>query len=143
MKLWSRLAEPYICFGTLKITLRHSINTKPVTDSGLRRSRRYIRGDEAASIERNAAQAQKHQHQLYLVNQGSKEMSKEYVLDQLGLHGGVGGGDNSGGRIMGGGQGHGFQKERLEELGIDEWHVLPGNRSLRCTEVSLCVAVQI
>ncbi|GJT83226.1 transport protein Sec23-like protein [Tanacetum coccineum] len=31
------------------------------------------------------------------VFQGSKEMSKEYVLDQLGIHGGVGGDDGGGG----------------------------------------------
>nr|GEX77088.1 protein transport protein SEC23-like [Tanacetum cinerariifolium] len=101
------------------------------------------------------------------VFQGSKEMSKEYVLDQLGLHGGVGGGGGGGGRRMGGGQGHGFQKgvvqggfassgaarfllpasegayiihSRLEELGTDQWPVLPGNRSLRCTGVALSVA---
>ncbi|GJW09247.1 transport protein Sec23-like protein [Tanacetum coccineum] len=44
------------------------------------------------------------------VFQGSKEMSKKYVLDKLGIHGGVGGGDGGGGRRMGDGQGHGFQK---------------------------------
>ncbi|GJY25074.1 hypothetical protein Tco_0399800 [Tanacetum coccineum] len=109
-------------------------------------------GDEAASIERNATQAQKtlaaaspgetrklsfdnmtalplpyakalflihltlhyeltsNLSYLIFVNHGLKEMSKEYVLDQLGLHGGVGGGRGGGGRRMGGGQGHGFQK---------------------------------
>ncbi|GKC92759.1 transport protein Sec23-like protein, partial [Tanacetum coccineum] len=62
------------------------------------------------------------------VFQRSKEMSKEYVLDQFGIHGGVGGG---GGVII----------HRLEELGTNQWLILPGNRSLRCIGVALSVAV--
>ena len=31
--------------------------------------------------------------------------------------------------------------QHLEELGTDQWPVLPGNRSLRCTGVALSVAV--
>ena len=30
--------------------------------------------------------------------------------------------------------------QHLEELGTDQWPVLPGNRSLRCTGVALSVA---
>ncbi|KAI3723394.1 hypothetical protein L2E82_34928 [Cichorium intybus] len=97
------------------------------------------------------------------VFQGSKEMSRDHVLDHLGLLGGV-----ANGRRMGGGPGQGFQKgviqgqgfpnpgvsrfllpasegtyiihSRLEELGVDLWPVAPGNRSLRCTGVALSVA---
>ncbi|KAI3822994.1 hypothetical protein L1987_10597 [Smallanthus sonchifolius] len=92
------------------------------------------------------------------VFRGSKEASKDQVLDQLGL----------GGRRVGGGPGQGFQKgvvqggglpnsrvsrfllpasegayvihSLLEELGTDQWPVAPGNRSLRCTGVALSVA---
>nr|GEW03356.1 protein transport protein SEC23-like [Tanacetum cinerariifolium] len=66
------------------------------------------------------------------VFRGSKEMSKEQVLDQLGLSmvrrvGGVGQGFQNGGGL-------------LEELGTDQWPVAPGNRALRCTGVALSVA---
>ncbi|KAI3688396.1 hypothetical protein L1987_82108 [Smallanthus sonchifolius] len=89
------------------------------------------------------------------VFRGSKEASKDQLLDQLGL----------GGRRVGGGPGQGFQKgvvqpntgvsrfllpaseegayiihSLLEELGTDQWPVAPGNRSLRCTGVALSVA---
>ncbi|XP_076915489.1 protein transport protein SEC23 E-like [Bidens hawaiensis] len=85
------------------------------------------------------------------VFRGSKEMSKDEVLSQLGLGGGFGGG-----RRVGPGQG--FPNPRvsrfllpasegayvihslLEELGTDQWPVVPGNRSLRCTGVALSVA---
>ncbi|KAI3706252.1 hypothetical protein L6452_23866 [Arctium lappa] len=92
------------------------------------------------------------------VFRGSKEMSKDQVLDQLGLGGG-------GRRVGGGGvPGQGFQKgggfpnngvarfllpasdgayiiqSLLEELVTDQWPVGPGNRSLRCTGVALSVA---
>ncbi|KAD5508880.1 hypothetical protein E3N88_16583 [Mikania micrantha] len=94
------------------------------------------------------------------VFRGSKEMSKDQVLDQLGL--------GTGGRRVGGVPGQGFQKgvvqgggfpnpgvsrfflpasegayiihSLLEELGTDQWPVAPGNRSLRCTGVALSVA---
>ncbi|CAH1436426.1 unnamed protein product [Lactuca virosa] len=95
------------------------------------------------------------------VFQGSKEMTREDVLDQLGLLAGV-----ANGRRMGGGpgfqkgvvQGQGFPNSgvsrfllpasegayiihsRLEELDVDLWPVAPGNRSLRCTGVALSVA---
>ncbi|KAI3743137.1 hypothetical protein L1987_60840 [Smallanthus sonchifolius] len=97
------------------------------------------------------------------VFRGSKEMSKDQVLDQLGLGGGF-----AGGRRVGGVPGQGFQKggvqgggfpnpgvtrfllpasegayiihSLLEELGTDKWPVAPGNRSLRCTGVALSVA---
>ncbi|KAK9072488.1 hypothetical protein SSX86_008922 [Deinandra increscens subsp. villosa] len=97
------------------------------------------------------------------VFRGSKEMSKDQVLDQLGL------GSVAGGRRGGGVPGQGFQKgvvgqgggfpsagvsrfflpasegayaihSLLEELGTDQWPVAPGNRSLRCTGVALSVA---
>ncbi|KVH90917.1 Sec23/Sec24 beta-sandwich [Cynara cardunculus var. scolymus] len=96
------------------------------------------------------------------VFRGSKEMTKEQVLDQLGL-GGI-----AGGRRVGGAPGQGFQKgvvqgggfpnsgvsrfllpasdgayiiqSLLEELVTDQWPVAPGNRSLRCTGVALSVA---
>ncbi|XP_076884878.1 protein transport protein SEC23 F-like [Bidens hawaiensis] len=97
------------------------------------------------------------------VFRGSKEMSKDQVLDRLGSGVGVGGGRR------GGGPGQGFQKgavqggpgglnpgasrfflpasegayiihSLLEELGRDQWPVAPGNRSLRCTGVALSVA---
>ncbi|PWA87487.1 sec23/Sec24 protein transport family protein [Artemisia annua] len=93
------------------------------------------------------------------VFRGSKEVSKEQVLDQLGL-------GSVGGRKVGAGPGpgQGFQKgvvqpyagvsrfllpasegayivqKLLEELGTDQWPVPPGNRSLRCTGVALSVA---
>nr|XP_043625700.1 protein transport protein SEC23-like isoform X2 [Erigeron canadensis] len=99
------------------------------------------------------------------VFRGSKEISKDQVLDQLGL----GSGGAVGGRRVGGGPGQGFQKgmagqgggflnpgvsrfllpasegaytihSLLEELGTDQWPIAPGNRSLRCTGVALSVA---
>ncbi|KAI3697062.1 hypothetical protein L6452_29794 [Arctium lappa] len=97
------------------------------------------------------------------VFRGSKELTKDQVLDQLGLGGGF-----AGGRRVGGVPGQGFQKgvvqgagfpnsgvsrfllpasegayiihSLLEELGTDQWPVAPGNRSLRCTGVALSVA---
>ncbi|KAD0585580.1 hypothetical protein E3N88_44022 [Mikania micrantha] len=100
------------------------------------------------------------------VFRGSKEMTKDQVLDQLGLGGGFAGGRRVGGGP--GGLGQGFQKgavqgggllnsgvtrfllpasdgayvihSLLEELGTDQWPVAPGNRSLRCTGVAMSVA---
>ncbi|XP_024963062.1 protein transport protein SEC23-like [Cynara cardunculus var. scolymus] len=99
------------------------------------------------------------------VFQGSKEMTKDHVLNQLGLLGGV-----ASGRRVGGGTGQGFQKgvahghgggfpnsgitrfllpasegayiihSRVEDLGTDKWPVAPGHRSLRCTGLALSVA---
>ncbi|KAJ0806758.1 putative protein transport protein Sec23 [Helianthus annuus] len=102
------------------------------------------------------------------VFRGSKEMSKEQVLEQLGLGlGGGGGGRRGGGGVPGQGfqkgvQGPGFPNPNsnagvsrfflpasegayiihslLEELGTDQWPVQPGHRSLRCTGVALSVA---
>lgn len=96
------------------------------------------------------------------VFRGSKEMTKDEVLDQLGL------GSGAGGRRVGGAPTQGFQKgavqgggfpnsgvsrfllpasegayiihSLLEELETDQWPVAPGNRSLRCTGVALSVA---
>ncbi|CAK9139717.1 unnamed protein product [Ilex paraguariensis] len=92
------------------------------------------------------------------VFRGSKELSKDQVLDQLGL------GTMAGRRT--GGPGQGFQKgpqagvlnlgvtrfllpaseceytlvSLLDELSTDQWPVPPGNRALRCTGVALSVA---
>ncbi|KAM7489195.1 hypothetical protein LguiB_026679 [Lonicera macranthoides] len=89
------------------------------------------------------------------VFRGSKELSKDQVLDQLGL-----------GSVTGRRTGPGFPKavqtgfpgsgvtrfllpaseceytldSLLDELGTDQWPVTPGNRSLRCTGVALSVA---
>jgi protein transport protein SEC23 len=90
------------------------------------------------------------------VFRGSKELSKDQVLDQLGL------GGSSGRRTgpgfpkavqPGGYPGSGVTRfllpasecdytltSLLEELGTDQWPVAPGNRSLRCTGVALSVA---
>ncbi|XP_071713227.1 protein transport protein SEC23 F-like [Rutidosis leptorrhynchoides] len=96
------------------------------------------------------------------VFRGSKDITKDQVLDQLGL-------GSSGGRRFGGGpgpgqgfgQGGGFLNSGvsrfllpvsegayiihslLEELGTDQWPVPPGNRSLRCTGVALKVAASL
>ncbi|GKD12621.1 transport protein Sec23-like protein [Tanacetum coccineum] len=75
------------------------------------------------------------------VFQGSKEMSKEYVLDQLGIHGGVGGGSDGPARfLLPASKGAYIIYSRFEELATNQWSVLPGNRSLRCTRVALSVA---
>ncbi|KAK3025435.1 hypothetical protein RJ639_042161 [Escallonia herrerae] len=95
------------------------------------------------------------------VFRGNKELSKDQVLDQLGL--GSGGGSSMGGRRAG----PGFQKQPaqggypgsgitrfllpaseceftldslLDELGTDQWLVPSGNRACRCTGVALSVA---
>ncbi|KAI7741624.1 hypothetical protein M8C21_017633 [Ambrosia artemisiifolia] len=92
------------------------------------------------------------------VFRGSKEMSKDQVLEQLGLGAaGFAGGRRVGGG-MGAGTGQGFSNpgvarfllpasegayvihSLLEELGTDQWPVAPGNRALRCTGVALSVA---
>ncbi|XP_057497973.1 protein transport protein SEC23 B-like [Actinidia eriantha] len=86
------------------------------------------------------------------VFRGSKELSKDQVLDQLGLG------------VAGRRTGPGFQKgapggfpgitrfllpaseceytldSLLDELGTDQWPVPPGSRSLRCTGVALSIA---
>ncbi|PWA65142.1 Gelsolin domain-containing protein [Artemisia annua] len=88
------------------------------------------------------------------VFRGSKEMTKEQVLDQLGLSmvrrvGGVGQGFQNGGGVMSSGvsrfllpasEGAYVIHSLLEELGTDQWPVAPGNRALRCTGVALSVA---
>ncbi|KAJ0793226.1 putative protein transport protein Sec23 [Helianthus annuus] len=91
------------------------------------------------------------------VFRGSKEMSKDQVLEQLGLGGGFAAGRRVGGGV-GGVAGQGFPNpgvarfllpasegayvihSLLEELGTDQWPVVPGNRALRCTGVALSVA---
>ncbi|CAL5391929.1 unnamed protein product [Camellia sinensis] len=89
------------------------------------------------------------------VFRGSKELSKDQVLDQLGLG------------LVGRRTGPGFQKggqsgflansgvtrfllpaseceytldSLLDELGTDQWPVAPGNRALRCTGAALSIA---
>ncbi|XP_071690224.1 protein transport protein SEC23 E-like [Rutidosis leptorrhynchoides] len=88
------------------------------------------------------------------VFRGSKDLSKDQVLEQLGLGGSgarrVGGqGFQNGGGFMNSGvtrfllpasEGAYVIHSLLEELGTDQWPVAPGNRSLRCTGVALSVA---
>ncbi|KAL0382870.1 UNVERIFIED_CONTAM: protein transport protein SEC23 [Sesamum calycinum] len=92
---------------------------------------------------------------------GSKELSRDQVLEQLGL--GVSGGRRAGPGIQKGGAGHsptagagpntGINRfllpaseceytlnSLLDELATDQWPVAPGNRALRCTGVALSVA---
>ncbi|CAN4120872.1 unnamed protein product [Withania somnifera] len=84
------------------------------------------------------------------VFQGSKELSKDQVLDQLGLGSrkGVGGGVG-----MNGGTNHGLTRfllpaseceytldSLLDELATDQWPVALGNRASRCTGMALSVA---
>ncbi|KAL6548805.1 Protein transport protein S23 E [Orobanche gracilis] len=96
------------------------------------------------------------------VFRGSKDMSKDQVLEQLGL--GVSGGRRVGLGIQKGGGGPspiagaglntGIDRfllpasecdysldSLLDELATDQWPVVPGNRALRCTGVALSVAV--
>ncbi|KAL6527954.1 Protein transport protein S23 E [Orobanche hederae] len=96
------------------------------------------------------------------VFRGSKDMSKDQVLEQLGL--GVSGGRRVGLGIQKGGGGPspiagagpntGINRfllpasecdyaldSLLDELATDQWPVVPGNRALRCTGVALSVAV--
>ncbi|GAB2227871.1 hypothetical protein Droror1_Dr00009699 [Drosera rotundifolia] len=97
------------------------------------------------------------------VFRGEKEVSKEKVMEQLGLSGGrrVGAGYPKGGAVAGqngfvsGGGGGGSGVDRfllpaseceytlnslLDELPTDQWQVPPGYRALRCTGVALSVA---
>ncbi|XP_060181362.1 protein transport protein SEC23 B-like [Lycium barbarum] len=77
------------------------------------------------------------------VFRGTKGLSKDEVLDQLGL----------GRKGVGGGANHGLSRfllpaseceyaldSLLEELDTDQWPVPPGNRASRCTGVALSVA---
>ncbi|MCD7464917.1 hypothetical protein HAX54_000187 [Datura stramonium] len=88
------------------------------------------------------------------VFRGSKELSKDQVLDQLGL-GSIGGrkGGVVGGAGVIGGPHHGLTRfllpaseceytvdSLLDELGTDQWPVPPGNRASRCTGIALSVA---
>ncbi|KAL7105980.1 hypothetical protein ACP275_07G082400 [Erythranthe tilingii] len=95
------------------------------------------------------------------VFRGSKDMSKDQVLEQLGL--GVSGGRRSGpgmqktgggpSPLAGAGPNSGINRfllpaseceyaldSLLDELATDQWPVAPGNRALRCTGVALSVA---
>lgn len=92
------------------------------------------------------------------VFRGSKELSKDQVLEQLGF--GVAGGRRPGQKTGGGpspvaGAGPNMGINRfllpaseceyaldslLDELSTDQWPVPPGNRALRCTGVALSVA---
>ncbi|KAL0403771.1 UNVERIFIED_CONTAM: protein transport protein SEC23 [Sesamum radiatum] len=95
------------------------------------------------------------------VFRGSKELSRDQVLEQLGL--GVSGGRRAGPGIQKGGAGPspvagagpntGINRfllpaseceytlnSLLDELATDQWPVAPGNRALRCTGVALSVA---
>ncbi|XP_076897681.1 protein transport protein SEC23 E-like [Bidens hawaiensis] len=88
------------------------------------------------------------------VFRGLKEVSKDQVLDQLGLAGGrraglPGQGFQNGVGVTNSGvsrfllpasEGAYVIHSLLEELGTDQWPVAPGNRSLRCTGVALSVA---
>ncbi|KAL3506521.1 hypothetical protein ACH5RR_031903 [Cinchona calisaya] len=92
------------------------------------------------------------------VFRGSKELSKEHVLEQLGLGtGGAGRRSIPGIQKVGaspvGMPNPGFSRfllpaseceytlnSILDELGMDRWSVPPGNRALRCTGVALSVA---
>ncbi|XP_060213498.1 protein transport protein SEC23 E-like [Lycium barbarum] len=85
------------------------------------------------------------------VFRGSKELSKDQVLDQLGL--GKRGGVGPGMIQKGGGSNLGVTRfllpaseceytlnSLLDELSTDQWPVPQGNRALRCTGVALSVA---
>ncbi|XP_059650955.1 protein transport protein SEC23 E-like [Cornus florida] len=88
------------------------------------------------------------------VFRGSKQMSKDQVLEQLGLRGA---GRRTGPGFPKGGQGglpdSGITRfllpaseceytldSLLDELGTDQWPVTPGSRALRCTGVALSIA---
>ncbi|KAL6532182.1 Protein transport protein S23 E [Orobanche gracilis] len=96
------------------------------------------------------------------VFRGSKDMSKDQVLEQLGL--GVSGGRRAGlgiqkgvggsSPIAGAGPNTGINRfllpasecdyaldSLLDELATDQWPVVPGNRALRCTGAALRIAV--
>ncbi|GER34123.1 protein transport protein sec23 [Striga asiatica] len=92
------------------------------------------------------------------VFRGSKDMSKDQVLEQLGLvSGGIRGIQKGGGGpspMAGAGASAGINRfllpaseceyaldSLLDELATDQWPVAPGNRALRCTGVALSVAV--
>ncbi|THF97104.1 hypothetical protein TEA_001915 [Camellia sinensis var. sinensis] len=85
------------------------------------------------------------------VFRGSKELSKDQVLDQLGL--GLAGRRTGPGIQKGGLAVSGVTKfllpaseceymlnSLLDELGTDQWPVPPGNRAFRCTGVALSIA---
>ncbi|GMP78186.1 hypothetical protein CsSME_00034226 [Camellia sinensis var. sinensis] len=85
------------------------------------------------------------------VFRGSKELSKDQVLDQLGL--GLSGRRAGPGIQKGGFAVSGVTKfllpaseceymlnSLLDELGTDQWPVPPGNRAFRCTGVALSIA---
>ncbi|CAL5347811.1 unnamed protein product [Camellia sinensis] len=85
------------------------------------------------------------------VFRGSKELSKDQVLDQLGL--GLSGRRAGPGVQKGGLEVSGVTKfllpaseceymlnSLLDELGTDQWPVPPGNRAFRCTGVALSIA---
>ncbi|KAJ8541956.1 hypothetical protein K7X08_016822 [Anisodus acutangulus] len=89
------------------------------------------------------------------VFRGSKELSKDSVLDQLGLDRRTGGGPGmqKGDGSIGGGPNLGVTRfllpaseceytlnSLLDELSTDQWPVPQGNRALRCTGVALSVA---
>ncbi|XP_057957479.1 protein transport protein SEC23 E-like [Malania oleifera] len=94
------------------------------------------------------------------VFRGSKEISKEQVLEQLGLGvvgrrtAATGGGHAKG--VQGGFENSGVARfllpasdceytlnSLLDELQTDQWPVPPGNRALRCTGVALSVAASL
>ncbi|KAL2530998.1 Sec23/Sec24 protein transport family protein [Forsythia ovata] len=93
------------------------------------------------------------------VFRGSKELSKDQVLEQLGLGAAgrrAGPGIQKGGdglNPLGGAPNSGINRfllpaseceytlnSLLDELGTDQWPVAPGNRALRCTGVALSIA---